>query len=93
MRFRSCLLPLASALPLLAGGCLGTVGTIVTAPVRVTSKVVDWTTTSQSEADRNRGRKLRKQEERDARERRRAAAACRRHPDECERYEGSRPAD
>ncbi|MBN8809491.1 MAG: hypothetical protein J0I47_14830 [Sphingomonas sp.] len=86
-------LPLVLILPLLAGGCLGTVGTIVTAPVRVTSKVVDWTTTSQSEADRNRGRKMRKQEERETRERRKADAACRRHPADCDPYDGNRPTD
>jgi hypothetical protein len=85
--------PILLALPLLAGGCLHTVGTVVTAPVRVTSKVVDWTTTSQSEADRNRGRKMRKQEERDARERRKADAACRKDASRCAPYEANRPAD
>lgn len=46
---------------------------VATLPVRATSQVVDWTTTSQSEADRNRGRKERKQEQRDAKEARRQA--------------------
>ena len=49
-------------LPLAAGGCVSTVASVVTAPVRVGAKVVDWTTTSQSEADRNYGRKMRKAE-------------------------------
>jgi len=40
---------------------------VVTLPVRAGSQVVDWTTTSRSEADRNLGRKVRKQRERDAR--------------------------
>jgi hypothetical protein len=53
------------------GGCLSTAGKIVTAPVRVASWTVDKATTSQSEADRNRGRAMRKQEEREAREQRR----------------------
>ena len=39
---------------------------VVTLPVRAGSQVVDWTTTSRSEADRNLGRKVRKQRERDA---------------------------
>jgi hypothetical protein len=55
--------------PLLAGGCVAkTVVGVATAPVKVAGKLVDWTTTSQSEADRNAGRKLRKQQERDAKE-------------------------
>lgn len=63
------LLLAASALPL--GGCLSTAGKIVTAPVKAASWTVDKATTSQSEADRNRGREMRKQEEREAKERRR----------------------
>lgn len=51
-------------LPLLATtGCVSTAKSIVTAPFKVAGKAVDWTTTSQSEADRNRGRALRKAEE------------------------------
>jgi hypothetical protein len=42
----------------------------VTAPVKVVSQGADWATTSQDEADRNRGREIRKQEEREAKERR-----------------------
>jgi hypothetical protein len=49
-------------------GCVRTVASVVTAPVRATSQVVDWTTTSQEEADRNYGRKMRKQEAREGRE-------------------------
>ena len=41
-------------------GCVSTVGKVVTAPVKVVSKGVDWTTTSQDEADRKRGREMRK---------------------------------
>lgn len=43
-----------------------------TAPIRATGKVVDWTTTSKSEADRNRGRRVKKacDEERKAARRR-----------------------
>jgi hypothetical protein len=50
-------------LPLL-GGCVSTVGSVVTAPVRVASRAADLATTSQSEADENRGRELRRREER-----------------------------
>jgi len=50
------------ALPLLSG-CLSTAASVVTAPVRVAGKAVDWTTTSQSEADEKRGRNLRRREE------------------------------
>ena len=49
---------------LMLQGCLSTVGTIVTAPVKVASKAADLATTSQSEADENRGRALRQREER-----------------------------
>ena len=47
------------------GGCVaGTLVNVATAPVRVVSKGIDLATTSQSEADQNRGRDLRKLEER-----------------------------
>ena len=45
-------------------GCIASaVTSVVTAPVKVASKAVDLATTSQSEADENRGRELRKKEE------------------------------
>jgi cytochrome bd-type quinol oxidase subunit 1 len=69
MRSLLLLVPLA-----LLSGCLSTVGTVVTAPVKLAAKTVDWTTTSQSEADRNRGKKIRKAEDR-------ARKACRREVD------------
>ncbi len=52
-----------AAMPLL-GGCVRTVASVVTAPVRVASRAADLATTSQSEADENRGRELRRREER-----------------------------
>lgn len=65
---------------LLLAACLALPGCVVhtaynvaTAPVRVGSKVVDWTTTSRSEADRNLGRKVRKERERQEKEQRREA--------------------
>ncbi len=84
------LLIAALLLPLGAGGCVSTAVHLATAPVRVTSWTVDRLTTSQAEADRNRGRKLRKAEAREGRERREWASRCRRTPDaaECREYTG-----
>lgn len=46
-------------------GCgVGTLVNVATAPVRLTGKAIDLATTSQSEADENRGRDLRRLEER-----------------------------
>lgn len=51
--------------PLALSGCIASaVGSVVTAPVKIISKGVDLATTSQSEADENRGRAMRKAEER-----------------------------
>lgn len=47
------------------GGCVAsTLVNVATAPIRIVSKGVDLATTSQSEADQNRGRDLRKLEAR-----------------------------
>jgi predicted Holliday junction resolvase-like endonuclease len=57
---------------ILTSGCLArTALDVVTLPVKVAGKAVDMATTSQSEADRNRGRAIRKAEEREAKEQRR----------------------
>ena len=49
---------------LMLSGCLAkTVVDVATLPVRAAGKAVDLATTSQSEADENRGRELRKREE------------------------------
>ena len=56
------LLPPILALAL--SGCLAqTAMSVVTAPVRVGAKAVDLATTSQSEADENRGRAMRKRDD------------------------------
>ncbi|MBU0931667.1 MAG: hypothetical protein KJ585_06680 [Alphaproteobacteria bacterium] len=74
---------IATPLLLLAlPGCVRTVASVVTAPVRAGSQVVDWTTTSQDEADRNYGRKMRKQEAREGKERKKADKERR---DQCRR--------
>ncbi len=88
MRIVVVLLPLALA----TGGCVNTAASIVKAPFQVAGKAIDWTTTSQEEADRNYGRKMRKQEAKEGRERKKAAQQCRKHPDDAEacRYSGYR---
>ncbi len=51
--------------PVLLGGCLAQAALdVATAPVRVAAKAVDLATTSQSESDEQRGRELRRREER-----------------------------
>jgi hypothetical protein len=69
----------AIALASLLSGCIArTAVDIVTLPVKAAGAGVDAMTTSQEEADRNRGRAIRKQEEREAKERRRAEKEQRR---------------
>lgn len=60
---RSLLLLLTPLVALALSGCLSTAASLVTAPVRVGAKAVDMATTSQSEADENRGRAMRKRDE------------------------------
>ena len=76
--------------PLLAG-CVSAVKTVVTAPVKAVGQVADWSTTSQDESDRNRGRELRKREERVgklSRDRDKAAKKCQRgNAEQCRRAE------
>jgi hypothetical protein len=80
----------AMAAPLLAG-CVSAVKTVVTAPVKAVGQVADWSTTSQDEADRNRGREMRKREEQMgklSRQRDKAAEKCRDgKEDQCQRAE------
>lgn len=78
-------------LPLLLaplGGCVRTVAGVATAPFKVAGQVTDWATTSQDEADRNYGRKMRRKEAREGRERRDWARRCRNTPDDpdCRQY-------
>lgn len=79
-----------AALPLLSG-CFSAVKTVVTAPVKAVGQVADWTTTSQDESDRNRGREMRKREEqlgKLSRQRDKAAEKCRDgNEDQCQRAE------
>ena len=67
-------------------GCLArTAYDVVTLPVKAGAQAVDWATTSQDEADRNYGRKVRKREAKEGRERKRQDERCRRHRDACGR--------
>lgn len=62
------LTPFSVLVALALSGCgVGTVVNAVTAPIRVAGKAADLATTSQSEADENRGRSLRQLEGRYAR--------------------------
>lgn len=61
MRGLSLILPAGASLAL--SGCIGTLVDVATLPVRAAGKAVDLATTSQSESDENRGRELRKREE------------------------------
>ena len=91
----------ATALLALAlGGCVAkTAWDVATLPVhaaavpaRAGGKVIDWTTTSQAEADRNYGRKMRREEEREGRERRDWTKRCHKAPADpaCRHYDGYR---
>ncbi|WP_448658830.1 hypothetical protein ACPVPU_15275 [Sphingomonas sp. CJ99] len=91
---RAAIALLALAVPMTGGCIVKTAADIVTAPVRAGAQVVDWTTTSQEESDRNYGREMRKREAREGKERRAWEKACRQRPDECRPYDGyvaSRP--
>lgn len=79
---------LAAAVLLSTTGCVRAVTGVVTAPFKAAGQAADWATTSQDEADRNYGRKMREKEAREGRERRKHEKACRENPDRCERYEG-----
>ncbi|MGP1353095.1 MAG: hypothetical protein ACTS1Z_07210 [Parasphingopyxis sp.] len=60
---------IVTLMALLLSGCIvRTAADVVTAPVRAVGQVADWATTSQEEADRNRGREIREEEERLGRE-------------------------
>ena len=69
------------ALPFALTGCITSIAKtavdVVTLPVKVVSKSVDLATTSQSEADEQRGRELRKAEDEAGQQARRAAELCR----------------
>ena len=78
---RKSLLMLAMALPLIAGGCITRTATDLAAlPFKATGKVVDWSTTSPSEQDRNYARRVAYEREQD---RRMADRHCRAFPEDC----------
>ena len=91
---RKLLLPFAALLPLLAGGCIAkTAWDVATLPVKAGSQAVDWSTTSQDEADRNYGREMRKKEAREGKERKKHEEACRKDPENCGPYTGYKASD
>ena len=64
LRLRRAALLATALAPLLLGGCLAKAAyNVATLPVRAASSAVDLATTSQSEADENRGREIRRREE------------------------------
>ena len=73
-------LAVLALLPILGGCIVGTVAKtavdVATIPVKVASAGVDAVTTSQAEADQNRGREIRKEEERRGRELREMQQRC-----------------
>ncbi len=75
-------------LPLGLPGCISTATSIVKAPFQVAGKAVDLATTSQEEADRNYGKKMRKAEAREGKERREYEKRCRRDRSRCTGYDG-----
>jgi uncharacterized protein YceK len=91
---RKLLIPLLAGTALLLSGCAAkTVWDIATMPVKAGSKAVDMATTSQSEADRAYGKKMRKAEEREGRERAEHDKRCREDPKHCKPYDGYRAED
>lgn len=83
-------LPLLLLLAPMLGGCVasavaGVAVAVVKAPFQVGGAVIDATTTSQEEADRNRGRELRKAEEAEAKAARKAEKARREAEEDDER--------
>ncbi|MFK4793963.1 hypothetical protein [Sphingobium sp. ZW T5_29] len=77
-----CLIGAPVAMLLLPGCIAKTALDVATMPVRAGAQAADWATTSQDEADRNYGRRMREQEARDAREQKKAEKQRRR---ECRR--------
>lgn len=65
---------LACILMTLPGCLVRTAADVATAPIKAGSKAADWATTSQDEADRQRGREIRREEERRGKECRRAGS-------------------
>lgn len=84
----SLLLPIL-VLPL-TGGCVKTIAGVAAAPFKAGGQVVDWTTTSQDEADRNYARKMRKQDAAEGRARRDWEKKCKKDRANCKPYDGYR---
>ena len=70
---------LAVVAAVLLSGCVQTVASVVTLPVKVVSRGVDMATTSQSERDEKAGKELRKQDEARGKAARELAERCQKH--------------
>ena len=70
---------LAIPAALLLAGCVQTVASVVTLPVKVVSRGVDMATTSQSERDAKAGKEMRKQDEARGKAARELAERCQKH--------------
>ena len=93
---RKILIPALAGGSLLLSGCVAkTVWDVATMPVKVAGQTADWATTSQAEADRNYGKKMRQAEAREGAERKRHRDACKkaRRPLEDCPYTGYRAGD
>lgn len=87
---RRFLIPALAGASLLLSGCIAkTALDIVTLPVKAGSQVADWATTSQSESDRNYGKRMRERDAREGRERKKHDQACRRDPASCGAFAAS----
>ena len=88
---RKFMILIAAALPLVTGGCIAkTIVDVATLPIKATAQAADWATTSQEESDRNYGKKMREQEAREGKERKKRDKECRKNPDKCASYDGYR---
>ncbi len=83
-RLQSLLLLLS--LPVATTGCVSTAVAVVKAPFQIVGAGVDAVTTSQAEADRNRGRRERKAEEAEAKAAKKAEKQRRREARESRLY-------
>jgi hypothetical protein len=87
-------IPALAGAAFLLNGCVAkTVWDVATLPVKAGSQAADWATTSQSESDRNYGKKMREKEAREGRARRDYEKACKQDRSKCDRYDGYRASD
>ena len=87
---RKITIAILTLVPLLTSGCIvKTAVDVATMPVKAVGQAADWATTSQDEADRNAGRKLREQEAREGREAKKEAKRREREEREAREHPGN----